>query len=435
MNESLRELRSLLFSDEETKSYIENKPIRLYTFLKGIEPNKEFKTVFELLDYFDEQIKEYAKLDNVQLSYNAIRQSKDFFENHRRNILQLLNALNNNKSLQSERTNFDNYFIKNQNFSNSSQDGTKLLLIDNAKVLYFMTLAKNEDKSTVNGFYSFYFLEFIDFKALNINTFRGYLKAAEFNNNYLKKIDEINEYEEYSLMKIIQKAKKLLDDSNKYFDSKNKELEEIYKEQKKDLEKKLNSTISESNEWFTKVQSDFDSFSQQSNSKITNLEKLYREKLKLEAPAQYWENQSTKFQNSGYIWGILLALSVIVIVPLLTIFMYDTPDFMKKTFFGANGTWALKGTLIYATILSVLFFWIRLLSKMILSSFHLRRDADERAQLIYTYLALIAENKDSIPLDERKIILQSIFARAETGLIKGDSGPVMPGIIDRISNQ
>jgi hypothetical protein len=61
------------------------------------------------------------------------------------------------------------------------------------------------------------------------------------------------------------------------------------------------------------------------------------------------------------------------------------------------------------------------------------RDAEERKQLSYVYLAL--KENGSIADTERHIVLQSIFSRADTGLLKEDSSPTMPSsILDKVSN-
>jgi hypothetical protein len=65
-----------------------------------------------------------------------------------------------------------------------------------------------------------------------------------------------------------------------------------------------------------------------------------------------------------------------------------------------------------------------MLAKMTFSSFHLQRDAEEREQLAYVYLALVNESKADD--ESQKIILQSLFSRAETGLLSGENGPTMP---------
>lgn len=87
---------------------------------------------------------------------------------------------------------------------------------------------------------------------------------------------------------------------------------------------------------------------------------------------------------------------------------------------------AIRGIIILATIISFGAYLIRLFVKMTLSSFHLERDSEEREQLTHVYLALVNENK--IDKSERDFILQSLFSRADTGLLGNDSGPTMPGI-------
>ena len=51
------------------------------------------------------------------------------------------------------------------------------------------------------------------------------------------------------------------------------------------------------------------------------------------------------------------------------------------------------------------------------------RDAKERNKLTYFYLALIEKN--AVTEKERAIILNSLFSRSDTGLLKGESGPSM----------
>ncbi|MFH4043602.1 DUF6161 domain-containing protein, partial [Acinetobacter baumannii] len=49
---------------------------------------------------------------------------------------------------------------------------------------------------------------------------------------------------------------------------------------------------------------------------------------------------------------------------------------------------SLQGTVLLAVIISAFVFLIRMLSRLAFSSFHLQRDAEERQQLTYVYLAL-----------------------------------------------
>lgn len=67
-----------------------------------------------------------------------------------------------------------------------------------------------------------------------------------------------------------------------------------------------------------------------------------------------------------------------------------------------------------------------MLSRLAFSSFHLQRDAEERQQLTYVYLAL--SNETHADEESGKIILQALFSRAETGLLASESEPTMPGL-------
>jgi len=63
------------------------------------------------------------------------------------------------------------------------------------------------------------------------------------------------------------------------------------------------------------------------------------------------------------------------------------------------------------------------------SSFHLARDCEERHTLTYFYLSLLKDSK--VENSDRPLIMQSLFSRADTGLLKEDSAPTMPNDVMR----
>ena len=73
-------------------------------------------------------------------------------------------------------------------------------------------------------------------------------------------------------------------------------------------------------------------------------------------------------------------------------------------------------------------FGIRVLSKLVFSSFHLMRDAQERNTLAMLYLSLF--NEDVVDENSRDIVLQALFSRAEIGLIVSNSPPTLPSVSD-----
>ena len=97
--------------------------------------------------------------------------------------------------------------------------------------------------------------------------------------------------------------------------------------------------------------------------------------------------------------------------------------------FQKNGVWYFRKKIPYQLNKKTPIFRIslmKLLSKMTFSSFHLMRDAQEREQLTYLYLALTHESE--IDKSSRDIVLQSLFSRSETGLLVKENGPTMPTI-------
>ena len=163
------------------------------------------------------------------------------------------------------------------------------------------------------------------------------------------------------------------------------------------------------------------------NESLKSLESTYKEKLRLEGPAQYWGQKAKDHQNRGTLWisllGIILFFTTIALWTSFNIWLSG-----DKTKIGLNH---VEGLLIFIAFLSTVAFFSKSLSKLAFSAFHLQRDAEEREQLTHLYLALSKDTK--VDDESRKIVLQSLFSRSETGLISNESGPTMPGLADLLS--
>lgn len=209
------------------------------------------------------------------------------------------------------------------------------------------------------------------------------------------------------------------------------------------LDKSANELIKEVDEfkndfeqWHTETkeaqQNEFDALQQQRNdtfeldlanwtNKIGELEATYEEALRLKKPAQYWKNKAKEYKTHGDKWAkclfYLLGGGFAVFVVLFSLWLIGKEVALDLK--------SLQGAIIFATILTIYAIAIQSISKMVFSSYHLQRDAEEREQLAYVYLALTNE-QGHIDEDSRKIVLQALFSRADTGLLK-DSSPTMPG--------
>ncbi|WP_430408706.1 DUF6161 domain-containing protein [Kordia sp.] len=183
--------------------------------------------------------------------------------------------------------------------------------------------------------------------------------------------------------------------------------------------------------WLTKTQKAFQTFDEQSKQTIKDKEDLYTEKLKLEAPVQYWDKRAIQLRKEGKKWSYWLIGCSVIAVTILTLILYFISDGTLKELYERTGL-AIRWSIVFITLISFLAFGIRTFTKLMFSSFHLARDAEERKQLTYVYLAL--KQDKNIDEKERHLVLQSLFSRADSGLLKSDTSPTMPGnILDKLS--
>lgn len=161
---------------------------------------------------------------------------------------------------------------------------------------------------------------------------------------------------------------------------------------------------------------------------MSDLEHTYEELLRLKKPAEFWKTRAAKLKSEG--WKAIYWLVGLVIFACLTLYLllWLTPDGMLLSFIKGR-TQAIKWSIIYVTFISFLAYGIRAINKVAFSSFHLARDAEEKEQLTYVYLALIKDS--AVDEKDKNLIIQSLFSRADTGLLKDDSGPTMPNDVAR----
>lgn len=184
------------------------------------------------------------------------------------------------------------------------------------------------------------------------------------------------------------------------------------------------------NEWFDISQKSNDKFNVDSNKKIEDLEKAYEALLSLKKPTDYWNKRASILKAEGHVflkWLIALVLFGCISLYFL---LWLTPDGMLLSFITGTAS-AIKWSIVYVTFISFIAFGIKSLSKVVFSSFHLARDAEEREQLTFVYLAMIKDA--SVDDKDKSLIIQALFSRADTGLLKDDSSPTMPGgLIEKI---
>lgn len=198
-----------------------------------------------------------------------------------------------------------------------------------------------------------------------------------------------------------------------------------------DAEVKLETTIEKYTNWLTNTQESFKTFDEQSKQTITDKEELYDKMLQLKAPTKYWSERAEQLRKEGKKWSYWLISCSVIAVIILTLILYFISDGTLKELYERTGL-AIRWSIVFITLISFLAYGIRTFAKLMFSTYHLARDAEERKQLTYVYLALVEEK--AIDDTERHLVLQSLFSRADSGLLKNDTSPTMPGnILDKLS--
>ena len=177
--------------------------------------------------------------------------------------------------------------------------------------------------------------------------------------------------------------------------------------------------------WFLQSESEYATFYSDSQLKIGELEATYKAKLKLEEPAKYWSDRAVLLKDQAWrAMYILIGLTFFSAL-FLGLVLWNSPDSILASWFNNDKSAAIRWSLVFITLLSLIAYGIRAVSKVMFSSFHLARDCEERYTLTYFYLALMKDS--NVDPKDSNLIMQSLFSRSNTGLLKEDSSPTMPG--------
>ena len=237
---------------------------------------------------------------------------------------------------------------------------------------------------------------------LSMNSLTGYLKAFEFDNSSLPSTGRANQ-ERHTLENIRSE----------------------WLQKTVDLDKQYTECESRVETWREETSQELHQFQKDKKEKLSQLEETYREKLKLEGPVKYWKDRAELYNKEGTKWLKWLVFVVVVTVMILLFLLYKPPVSFSLEILKGEPL-AVKAIILVGAALSLCAYLTKTFTRLTFSSFHLSRDAQEREQLTMVYLALMHEHGETNP-EERKLILQSLFSRSDTGLLGKDSSPSMPG--------
>lgn len=400
----------------------------------------DFKGVIDIYRYFKRQYKGWESMgDDIP---EILTQSKQFSAQLLDSIEELISneyrvQENINKLKNAITTGNSNYHNNNRNINIS-----KIFTFESSETAFLLQLSKDFPNRVAGAAEFLNKPESLKLDRINTDSFLGYLQAYEFRFPEEQRTKRRTS-ERASLNSLKGELSKIIDEGKSDLDELFSTTIETKKENfdtwfndirsaeenwsltnRKESEALLQNSKTAQNGWLEKSQEEFKNFKVSASKKITELENLYQEKLKLEAPAQYWRDRATTLKKEGRRWLIGLILAAVVSIFSLAVVLFFISDGTLKDLFSETGS-AIRWSIVFVTFVSFLAYAIRVFAKLTFSAYHLFRDAEEREQLAYVYLALKKEK--NIDDTERHLIMQSLFSRADSGLLRDDASPTMPG--------
>jgi hypothetical protein len=157
-------------------------------------------------------------------------------------------------------------------------------------------------------------------------------------------------------------------------------------------------------------------------AEFNEIKATYQEFMKLKAPVDYWREKAEQHKSAskGY-RGLLIKYGKIIAPALLLLLLCMA----FASYYAADPAKPIASQFVFAAIgvlITTVAFWAaRIVVRLYMSEHHLAIDAEERATMAMTYLALIergaADEKD------RALVLAPLFRPTSDGIIKDDAAP------------
>lgn len=348
----------------------------------------------------------------------TLEPSLRYFNHCKTNIQDFVNS-----NLINQRTNKENDWNSLKRELQNAGNNTQKFFNKESSTTDFLIKLDSQYIGSSTGAYDFLTGQSFKYNNSDKNYFIGWQRAYEFFTQDADLVKRRNN-ERQTLSKVRSEYANNLLVTDKQVDNHIAEKEKLYSEKEEVISRLIKKKNTQYEKWKSDSQKEFSNFIKKSDTAFKDLEIIYKEKLKLEAPAKYWNDRAVKLKGEGEKWLISLAICSFISVLALGGVLYFISDGTIKDLFSSSAS-AIRWSIVFITFVSFLAYIIRIFAKLTFSSYHLVRDAEEREQLAYVFLALKKEK--NIDPREQHLIMQSLFSRADSGLLKDDASPTMPG--------
>lgn len=306
--------------------------------------------------------------------------------------------------------------------------------IEQDKMVYILSISSPIDKDSeirkLKSFVSFYTQQSQD----NLNeAIRNFIYLSKYNNaigsylsntsqyvfypalyllrkNFSNIKENISDFETNIVAPLASKLKDISDDSDEQY----REITSFTEDKHNKIQEQFDEKVSE----FAEFQKSLNDWQKEKQNKLKDLEETYKNKLSLEAPEQLWNERAIEHQKRATKWtwfliGAVLALISVSVILVLVIHDYSLNAIKKEIPF-------ISESFILISVISFFIYIVRVLIKIVMSNHHLATEYRQKAALTRFYQSLTYAGTN-IDKDERLIIINSLFSRVETGLVKTDT--------------
>lgn len=226
--------------------------------------------------------------------------------------------------------------------------------------------------------------------------------------NFSNTTDYISDFESNRLTPLSNRLHEIECDADKQYE----DITTLVEKKHNAIQKLFDDKVHELNEF----QNAIETWKDGKEKKINDLEETYKNKLKLEAPEKLWRDRAEEHQKSAKCWslGLILASVALIIASawfIIVLHNYSLGNLKEAPF--------ISRSFILVSVISFFIYVVRVLIKIVLSNHHLATEYRQKAALTRFYQSLTYEGTD-IDKDERLIIMNALFSRVDTGLVKVD---------------
>lgn len=233
--------------------------------------------------------------------------------------------------------------------------------------------------------------------------------------------DNVSDFETNIVTPLANKLKEISDDSDEQY----RQITTLIEDKHNQIQMQYDKKVSE----FDEFQKSLDNWQKEKHENIKILEDTYEKKLSLEAPETLWKERSKEHQDLADKWtNYLIVTAIALIITLaglvIVIYLYLNSIQSKLPF--------ISESFILISVISFFIYIVRILIKIVMSNHHLATEYKQKAALTRFYQALTKAGTD-IEKEERLIIINSLFSKVETGLVKTDTSNDSEAILALLS--